>query len=200
MRLEVLVGLPSKRLAMQLVRCQQPVRDADGMHRRAGMDGLWLRTVRDGAVIPSGCSAFVHRQPPSGRHGLLPTPIKCVFDHSKFPTMPRRIRWRLNLAVGERVRPNISVLLVPIVCKMHAPMHVGESTARHALFCRSDGIECLAGVPAVVDRRQPLYRSHKLTAEEARDAMFKYIERVGKVARRQVERREASEAAAIAIL
>ena len=37
-------------------------------------------------------------------------------------------------------------------------------------------------------------------AEEARDAMFKYIDRVGKVARRQVERREASEAAAIAIL
>ena len=37
-------------------------------------------------------------------------------------------------------------------------------------------------------------------AEEARDAMFKYIDRVGKVARRQVERREASEAAALAIL
>jgi len=30
--------------------------------------------------------------------------------------------------------------------------------------------------------------------------MFKYIDRVGKVARRQVERREASEAAALAIL
>ena len=37
-------------------------------------------------------------------------------------------------------------------------------------------------------------------AEEARDVMFKYIERVGKVARRQVERREAAEASAIAIL
>ena len=37
-------------------------------------------------------------------------------------------------------------------------------------------------------------------AEEARDSMFKYIERVGKVARRQVERREASMAAAAAIL
>ncbi|MDA3020015.1 MAG: acyl-ACP desaturase [Actinomycetota bacterium] len=37
-------------------------------------------------------------------------------------------------------------------------------------------------------------------AEEARDSMFKYIERVGKVARRQVERREASMSAAVAIL
>ena len=37
-------------------------------------------------------------------------------------------------------------------------------------------------------------------AEEARNAMFNYIERIGKVARRQIERREAATAAVVALL
>ena len=150
-RLEVRVCLF---LAVQLLRRQQPVRDADGMHRCAGADRLWLRPLRDGDVIPSGCLAVVHRQLPSRRHGLLPTPIKRIFDNGKFPTMPSTLCIRLDLAVCKQVHPNLSILLLTIFGKMHAPMHVDKSTARHALFRRSNGIECLVCIPAVVDQQR----------------------------------------------
>jgi hypothetical protein len=101
--------------------------------------------------------AFVHRQPPSGRHGILPPEIEGVFEDGEFPTLPCTLYWQLDLALSKRVHPNLSVILFPIVSKMQAVMYVDKSTARHALFCRSNGIKCLVGVPTVM--ANPLLRA-----------------------------------------
>jgi hypothetical protein len=77
----------------------------------------------------------------------------------------------IYLLVDIKVVPKITIFLVPIVRKEHAPLHVRERSARHALLCHPNPIERLAGAPAVINQWQTLNCTDKLTAKEACNVM-----------------------------
>ena len=113
-------------------------------------DGLWLRPLRDGSVIPAGCAAFIHCRPTSKDHCCLPLCVECIFNDCKLASMMRHIHRRLNLHVTEEVVP-ILFFFLPIIREVHASLHVREYTAWHALLCCPDSIKCLTCAPTVID-------------------------------------------------
>ena len=169
-RFKILVRLAAKYPSVQLVCCKWAVCQADGMHCCTSADGLWLWPLCDGSVIPAGCAAFIHRKLTSKDHRRLPLRIECIFNDHKLTPMMRHIQRQLNLCVSEVVLPNFFVLL-PIVRKVHASLHVRECTARHALLCCPNSIKRLTCAPTVIDQWQTLDCTHKLTLKEACDVI-----------------------------
>jgi len=72
----------------------------------------------------------------------------------------RHLCRRINLLISVVVVPHISLILLPIFSKVHAPLHVREGTAKHALLHCPNSIKGLADAPTIVDRWQTLYSTH----------------------------------------
>jgi hypothetical protein len=159
-RLKIPISLASKHPSVQLVRCKWLIRYTDGVHRRTGVDWLQLWPLCDGAVIPAGCSDFVHYQPPSNEQGRLPSLVECIFNDSKFASMMHHLCRQINLLISVVVVPHISLFLLPIISKVHAPLHAREGTARHAPLRCPNSIKGLAGALKIIDRRQTIYNMH----------------------------------------
>jgi hypothetical protein len=81
--LQILVCLATKCPSMQLVCCKWPISHAYRMHRRTGTNRLWLRPLRDGAVIPAGRLAFIHGEPPPKNNSRLPPCVEGIFNDVK---------------------------------------------------------------------------------------------------------------------
>jgi len=60
--------------------------------------------------------------------------VECIFNDPELTAMMGDVDWRLDLLVGKVFIPNFSVVLIPIIRKVHALLHVTESAAMRALL------------------------------------------------------------------
>ncbi len=67
--------------------------------------------------------------------------IECIFHDGELPAIMGNVDWQIHLCINKVILPNITVFFVSIVCKVLAPLHVGERPTRHALLCRPNRIK-----------------------------------------------------------
>jgi hypothetical protein len=134
---------------MQLTSFKRDKRHGHQVEGGASPDQLWFRSAFNLAFIPAGNAALDMGHCHTRCHTLFPLAIDCVLNLAELLSMLYCVGQDM-LLVKEDVAPLF--VIVEIVRKVNAPIHVQKCIAWHAFLQQCDGIDWTSSQPTIIDQ------------------------------------------------